>query len=88
MELTNVVASDEPFHNTVAPWTKFEPDNVRVRALLPAVAARGEREASAGGDAGRIVKTADEPGKLLGLRIAILAVPGDAMREAGTWAVN
>jgi len=88
VELMKVVASDEPFHSTVAPERKFEPEIVRVKAALPAVAEVGEREASAGGDAGTMVKTTASLGLAPGLMIVILAVPGVAMNEAGTWAVT
>ena len=86
--LTKVVASDEPFHSTVAPEVKFEPETVRANALLPTVVEVGDREVRAGGEAGRMVKTAGKPGLALGLTIVMLAVPGVAMSEAGTWAVN
>lgn len=88
MELTNVVASDEPFQDAVAPWMKFEPDIVRVSALLPTVAEMGEREASAGGDAGTMVKTTALLGLAPGLTMVTLAVPGAAISDAGTWAVT
>ena len=88
MELTKVVPSEDPFHNTVASCMKLEPEIVRVRALLPTVAEMGEREVSAGGDAGTIVKTRALLGLAPGLTIATLAVPAAAISDAGTWAVT
>jgi hypothetical protein len=67
---------------------KFEPDTVRVRALLPTVAEIGEREVSAGGDAGTTVKTVGELGLAPGLTTVTFTVPGFTRSEAGTWAVT
>src|SRR6266566_2635019 len=41
--LTNVVASGEPFHSTVAPGTNLAPLTVNVNAGTPSVAALGVR---------------------------------------------
>lgn len=88
VELTKSLAKGVPFHCTVAPELKFEPETNRVNAPLPEIAAGGESNVSTGGDAGTMVKTMALLGGAPGLTIVILAVPGDAMSEAGTLAVN
>lgn len=48
LALTKVVTRLDPFHWTVAPFTKFEPFTVSVKFAPPAVALDGEREVSVG----------------------------------------
>lgn len=86
MELAKSLAKGVPFHCTVAPELKFEPKTTRVNAPIPAIAEGGESDVSTGGVAAMMVKTRALLGGAPGLTIVILAVPGDAMSEAGTWA--
>jgi len=54
MELTKVVVRAEPFHSTVAPFTKFVPLTVKVNAGPPTPALFGESEVRPGAGLSRV----------------------------------
>lgn len=63
----NVVASAEPFHNTVSPDTKFVPVTASVKLELPAMALAGDTELTVGVGGGRagdtVMVTVRTPGE-------------------------
>ena len=83
--LTKLVASALPFHCTTAPETNPDPFTVSVKEGPPAVAAFGLSEVITGPPL--IVKVAPPEVTPLSTTVTV-AVPGAAMRLAGTWAVN
>jgi hypothetical protein len=87
--LTNVVVRFEPLTRTVAPFTKFEPLAVSVKAGPPAVAELGEIVASDGAEAVTVsVSAVDVPPPGAGVETVIDSVPAAAMSDAGIAAVN
>jgi hypothetical protein len=83
--LTKVVVNPVLFHCTTAPEIKPVPLTVSVKAGPPAVAESGLSEAITG--PALIVKVAPPEVTPLSTTVTV-AVPGAAMRLAGTWAVN
>lgn len=78
-----------PFHNTLSPDTKFAPIRVSEKAVPPAVALAGEIEVRAGAAGALMVKlSALVVVPPFDVSTATLAVPGLAIKVAGTAAVN
>ena len=79
----------ELFHFTTEPLTKLVPFTVRVKAGCPAVLLVGERLVVVGTGTGSMVNVCafDKPPGV-GLNTVTLAVPTEAMPEAGIDAVS
>ena len=83
--LAKLVVSAVPFHCTMALETKPVPLTVSVKAAAPAVAVFGLRDVMTGPAAMVNVAPADVTPFSTTVTVT---VPGEAMRFAGTWAVN
>lgn len=89
--LTNVVVRALPFHCTIEALVKFVPLTVKVNATPPATPELGLIAVVVGaGAAALIVKVTalDVPPPGVGLKTVTLAVPAEAMSEAGIAAVS